>query len=158
MLLLRSPGRTSVQASQVGRVMLRRSPLSRKRAVPRKVHPERVQHGRIKRPITDRNAFETFHMGRLKQLPCCVSKRFVGSDGRGVVVHHLQNAPGKRCRRDHNWTVPLLDELHRNDSKIGVHGLGTEAKFEEHHNLAPGFLVAEAVRLREESLVMRGMG
>src|SRR6185312_2641203 len=89
--------------------MLRPTPLSRKRAVPRKVHPERVQHGRIKRPITDRNAFETFHMGRLKQLPCCVSKRFVGSDGRGVVVHHLLKAPasavgGIICGPSRFWT------------------------------------------------------
>jgi hypothetical protein len=47
--------------------------------------------------------------------------------------------------------VRILDELHRNNSKISVHGLGTEAKFEAHHRLTPGYLIAWARREWEET-------
>jgi hypothetical protein len=39
------------------------------------------------------------------------------------------HAKGKIRRRDHRYTAPLCQEHHQ--GKMGVHGLGSEAKFKE---------------------------
>ena len=122
---------------------MKRSPLPKKRARPRR-NEGRIQHGRIKRSATSKTAEEAAHLERVASLPCCVTGR------RPVVVHHLMKAPGKRCRRDHRWVVPLSAMLH-NQSGYSVHELGSEEKFERLWDLAPGFLIAEAARLWEES-------
>ena len=126
--------------------MKRGAPLSRKAKRPRVKHPERVTHGRIKRKITSINALEATHMDRMLGLPCCVT------GGRPIERHHLMKAPNKRCRRDHQWVVPLKPELHQNWSKESVHGLGTEEKFELHHDLPIGFLIEVAAREWETTL------
>jgi hypothetical protein len=130
---------------------MKRTPLNRKTplrsvaAKPKAKRTERTAHlGRTKRPRVSKTAAEDRHIARVKAMPCCVTGRRIGSDGLGVVAHHLMVAPGKRTRRDHQWIVPLLDELHRNHSPISVHGLGTEAKFERHHGLMPGYLITFA--------------
>lgn len=124
----------------------RKTPLRSRAVMPKAKRSERTAHiGRMKRTATSKSALEDKHLARVAGLPCCVTGR------RPVVVHHLMKAPGKRCRRDHKWVVPLINDLHRNESKESVHGLGTEAKFEAHHHLVPGFLIAEAERLWRET-------
>jgi hypothetical protein len=123
--------------------MRRGGPLPKKRARPRR-DEGRVAHGRIKRKATDKSAEEAAHLERVAGLPCCVTGR------RPVVVHHLMKAPGKRCRRDHRWVVPLSGMLH-NLSGYSVHALGSEEKFERLWELAPGYLIETARRLWEES-------
>jgi hypothetical protein len=124
--------------------MRRGGPLPKKRARPRR-DEGRVAHGRIKRKATDKSAEEAAHLERVAGLPCCVTGR------RPVVVHHLMKAPGKRCRRDHRWVVPLSGMLH-NLSGYSVHALGSEEKFERLWELAPGYLIETARRLWEESV------
>lgn len=119
----------------------RKTPLRSRSAMPRAKHVERTaQLGRMKRKRLSKTALEEKHLARVAALPCCVTGK------RPVVVHHLMRAPGKRTRRDHRWVVPLTDELHRNTAAESVHGLGTEAKFEAHHRLVDGYLVAWAAR------------
>jgi hypothetical protein len=117
---------------------LKRSPLPAKRATPRR-NEGRVQHGRIKRKATDMNSLEEAHVEGIRKMPCVVSGKSP------VVAHHLMKAPGKRCRRDHRWVVPLIPDLHNMGDK-SVHALGSEAEFEREHGLAPGFLIAWAKR------------
>lgn len=130
---------------------MKRSQLSRKTPLRASVsrvkakHPERTAHlGRVKRKITDMSALEEKHLERIKALPCLVSGR------RPVDPHHVMKAPGKRCRRDHRWVVPLHRELHSFGPK-SLHGLGSEAAFEKEHGLAPGYLVAWAKREWEKT-------
>lgn len=122
----------------------RRTPLRAKREAPRR-NEGRVQAGRMKSKAVSKTALEKRHLERIAGLPCIVSGK------RPVVVHHLMIAPGKERRRDHRWVVPLVNDLHRNDAKDSVHGLGTEAKFEAHHRLKRGFLIEQAARLWEET-------
>ena len=123
--------------------LTRKTPLKRKRDSIRVVHPERVQHQRMKRKRVSKTALEAQHLARLAGMPCAVTGK------RPVEVHHLMKAPDKRTRRDHRWTVPLHHTMHRGPA--GVHGLGSEAAFEQHHGLAPGFLIAWAQREWEKS-------
>jgi hypothetical protein len=122
----------------------RGGPLPKKRARPRR-DEGRIAHGRIKRKATDKNAKEAAHLERVAGLPCCVSGK------RPVHVHHLLKAPGKRCRRDHAWVIPLAPDLH-NAGGSSVHALGSEEKFERVWELAPGYLIETARRLWEESV------
>jgi hypothetical protein len=122
---------------------LKRSPLPAKRATPRR-NEGRVQHGRIKRKATDMNSLEEAHVEGIRKMPCVVSGKSP------VVAHHLMKAPGKRCRRDHRWVVPLAPELH-NMGPHSVHALGSEAAFEMWHRLIQGALIETARRLWEES-------
>lgn len=131
---------------------MKRTPLKRKTtlrsraAKPKAVHRERTAHlGRMKRKATDMNALEAFHVERVRKLPCLIQgNRIAGA------AHHLMKAPGKRCRRDHQWVVPLSPEFHNMGSR-SVHALATEEAFEREHGLAPGFLIDAAKRLWEES-------
>lgn len=116
----------------------RKTPLKRKRDSIRVTHPERVQHHRMKRARVSKTALEAQHLARLAAMPC------VATGKRPVEVHHLMKAPDKRTRRDHRWAVPLHYTMHRGPT--GVHGLGSEEKFEQEHGLAPGFLIAWAKR------------
>lgn len=121
--------------------MKRGGSLPHKRAKPRR-NEGRVQHGRMKRkgkapPTAD----EQRHLDRVGLLPCLKTGR------RPVVVHHIMHMPGKRCRRDHRFVVPLIPEFH-NMGDESVHSLGGEAQFKAKHKID---LVAEAVRLWEES-------
>jgi hypothetical protein len=119
--------------------LVRKTPLRSGATKPKVKHPERTaQLGRMKRKRVSKTALEALHLARLATMPCCVSGR------RPVEPHHLMKAPDKRTRRDHRWVVPLHHTMHRGPA--GVHGLGSEAKFEEHHGLAPGFLIAWAER------------
>lgn len=126
----------------------RKTPLRSRAAKPKAVHSERTAHiGRLKRKATDMNALEEAHIARIKAMRCLVSgKQYVDA-------HHLMKAPGKRCRRDHRWVVPLHRELH-NGGADSVHGLGSEALFEQRHGFAPGYLVAWAQREWERSCSM----
>jgi hypothetical protein len=125
--------------------LVRKTPLARKAARPKAVHSERTAHlGRMKRTATDMNALEEEHVARIRKMPCLVTGKAP------VDVHHLMKAPGKRCRRDHRWVIPLHRSKH-NGGPTSLHGLGTEAKFEKEHGLAPGYLVAWAKREWEES-------
>jgi hypothetical protein len=119
--------------------LVRKTPLRSGATKPKVKHPERTaQLGRMKRKRVSKTALERHHLARMAAKPCCVSGLVC------VEVHHLMRAPDKRCRRDHRWVVPLIASLHRGPE--GIHGLGSEAKFEEHHGLAPGFLIAWAQR------------
>lgn len=61
-------------------------------------------------------------------------------------IHHLlARAPGKGGRRDH-WFVSLICAAHHTGTE-GVHGLGSEAKFQAVHGVD---LVAIAVARLEE--------
>lgn len=123
----------------------RKTPLRSKAAKPKAVHPERTAHlGRMKRKATDMNALEEAHIARIKAMPCLITGKTP------VDVHHLMKAPGKRCRRDHRWVVPLHHTMHCGPQ--GVHGLGTEELFEKGHGLAPGFLVDWAYAAWEKTL------
>jgi hypothetical protein len=97
----------------------------------------------MKRTATDMNALEEAHVARIRLMRCLVSGK------RPVEAHHLMKAPGKRCRRDHRWVVPLHHTMHRGPK--GVHGLGTEEAFEKEHGLAPGYLIAWAKREWEKT-------
>lgn len=126
---------------------MKRSPLNRKTplrstaAKPKAVHPERTAHiGRMKRKATDMNELEEHHVARIKAMPCLVSRRAHPDP------HHLMKAPGKRCRRDHRWVVPLHRSMHD-----FLHALGSEAAFEKHQGLTPGFLIAWAKQEWEKS-------
>jgi hypothetical protein len=125
---------------------MKRTPLRAKRETPRRTHPERVQHGRTKRKRVSKTAAEDRHLARVGALPCCVTGK------RPVEVHHLMKAPDKRTRRDHRWVVPLHYLEHRGPD--GIHGLGSEAKFENLRGLVAGFLIAEADRLWRESCAL----
>jgi hypothetical protein len=125
--------------------LVRKTPLRSRAATPKVKHPERVAHGRMKRKATDMNALEELHVARVRKMPCLVT----GYAPAGV-AHHLMKAPGKRCRRDHRWVVPLT-ALYHNMGDRSVHALGSEAEFERVHGLAPGFLIAWAKREWEKS-------
>lgn len=91
----------------------------------------KISGPRMKRPQADKpNAAEQRHMDRLAQMPCLVTGR------KPVVLHHVMKAPGKRCRRDHRFVVPLVPEMH-NMGPDSVHELGSEALFERKHGLRP---------------------
>lgn len=124
----------------------RKTPLRSRAVMPKAKHVERTAHlGRMKRRATDMNALEEAHVARIKAMPCIVSGK------KPVDAHHLMKAPNKRCRRDHRWVVPLHRSMHD-----CLHGLGSEAKFEEHHKFAPGFLIAWAQREWEVSCTLIG--
>jgi hypothetical protein len=115
---------------------MKRTPLRPKRPTPRRKAPERAP-GRMKRPRVSKTAQEARHLERVAGLPCCVTGK------RPVEVHHLMKAPDKRTRRDHRWVVPLHYLMHRGPE--GIHGLGSEAKFEQHHGLRQDYLIAFAL-------------
>lgn len=104
-----------------------RTPLKAKRETPRR-NEGRIQHGRIKpRTVNPSAEQERF----FDSLP----NECQGCGGVGQVIHHiLADVPGKVTRRDHWFVVKLCAGCHnmRTDS---VHGLGSEAKFEEVHGV-----------------------
>jgi hypothetical protein len=127
--------------------LVRKTPLARKAVKPKAVHPERTAHiARMKRKAVSQTALEKRHIARLHDLPCVVTGK------RPVEAHHLMQAPGKERRRDHRWAVPLHYLAHRGPE--GIHGLGTEAKFESHHGLRRGFLIELAAKLWEETCAL----
>lgn len=87
---------------------------------------------------------EAFHMDRVGEMPCIVT----GSPE--SVVHHIMHMKGKRAGRDHRYIVPLTPELH-NMGNTSVHLLGSEAKFQQIHDVD---LIAEAIRLWAETLIL----
>lgn len=122
----------------------RKTPLAQRSATPKAKHVERTaQLGRMKRKRVSKTALEARHLARIAAMPCCVTGK------RPVEVHHLMKAPGKRTRRDHRWVVPLHYLEHR--GATGIHGLATEAKYEAHHGLVDGYLIAWAAREWEVS-------
>lgn len=86
-------------------------------------------HGRMKERYNPRpNAEERRHEQRLEQMPC------INCGSTPVEVHHLmQDAPGKRWRRDHRFQIPVCADCHRGPN--GIHGLGSERGWAELHGL-----------------------
>lgn len=122
---------------------MRRTRLNPKRASPRR-NEGRIQHERIKPragdpPTADQHRYHDslryFPNGRSRPCQCGCGKL-------GEAIHHLlARAPGKGGRRDH-WYVVLLTHGCHNLREDSVHGLGSEAKFEDVHGVD---LVAVAV-------------
>ncbi len=90
----------------------------------------------MKPKAISKSALEAAHLDRIGKMACVKTGR------RPVVIHHIMHMPGKRCRRDHRYVVPLIPAFH-NMGDNSVHGLGGEAKFKEVHGID---LVAWAVR------------
>lgn len=125
----------------------RRTPLRSRAVMPKTKHPERTAKlGRMKRKATDMTALEERHLERVRKMPCIVT----GYKPAGV-AHHLMKAPGKRCRRDHRWIVPVT-ALYHNLGDRSVHALGSEAAFEDHHGFKRGLLIELAARLWVETV------
>lgn len=84
----------------------------------------RVNHGRIKpkySPVP--TAAEARHLDYVRSLPCYGC----GIYGQSEAHHILNDAPGKRFRRDHMFLVLLCPACHRGPE--GVHGNGSERKW-----------------------------
>lgn len=79
-------------------------------------------HKRMKPKATAITAEERLHVEFVRSLGCLIC-------GKAAEAHHIMHAPGKSKRRDHRFVVPLCHIHHR--SKVGVHGLGSEAAFRD---------------------------
>lgn len=115
--------------------MLRRTPLKRsatKREKPG-FPPKLPAHRRQKQAARAPNAAEKRHMDRLAQWAC------IACGERPVHLHHVMKAEGKQMRRDHRYVVPLCPDCHQ--GPLGVHGLGSEARFEEYWSV-PSLAIA----------------
>ena len=105
---------------------MKRSPLNRKRDKPRR-NEGRVTSVRVKpRARSAPTASEKAHLDGIAAMGCLVCRAPAN-------VHHVMKAPGKVQRRDHRFVAPLCREHHQGDT--GVHGLGSEAKFERAHGI-----------------------
>jgi hypothetical protein len=69
--------------------------------------------------VSPPNAAERAHMDRIGRMPC------VGCGSIFVELHHSLSAPGKRCRRDHRFVVPVCSRVPPRKPS-GIHGLGSE--------------------------------
>jgi len=104
----------------------------------------KVTHKRIKEKYSRTpNAREREHHERVMQEPCAAC----GIRPCGVAHHLMQDAPDKRWRRDHQFTVPLCDPCHR-----ALHAHGGEAKW----SLENGFNAVHVARF--ERLVSQQEG
>jgi hypothetical protein len=105
---------------------VRRTALKSRRETPRR-NDGRVTQLRMKpKAKVAPGGLEVRHIARIAAMGCLVC-------GAPANVHHIMRAPGKIRRRDHRFIAPLCQPHHQGDH--GVHGLGSEAKFEEHHGI-----------------------
>lgn len=104
-------------------MLMRRVPLPRKRAIPRRSEG-RVDHGRVKA----RGRFPDKHV---KEYWSSLERRCVVCGAGDTVIHHiLARLPQKTRQRDHRY-VAVLCASHHNMGDASVHMLGTEAAFQE---------------------------
>lgn len=103
---------------------MRRTPIAKKRAKPRR-NEGRVQHGRVKA----RGRFATDHVKRYWET---LGRKCVAC-GRSdeTVIHHILAPMAEKLRkRDHRFVVILCPGCH-NGNDTSVHLLGSEALFLE---------------------------
>lgn len=101
--------------------------------------PKLRPHNRIKpKAKAPPNVAEQAHWDRVVRLGCLIC-------GQPASLHHVMAMPGKIRRRDHRFVTPLCRDHHQGD--LGVHGLGSEAKFEAIHGIN---LAARAKELWDE--------
>jgi len=104
-------------------MLMRRVPLPKKRAMPRR-NGGRVQRGRIK-------AKGRFPDSHVKEYWNSLDRRCVVCGAGDTVIHHiLARLPEKVRQRDHRF-VAVLCVRHHNSGPGSIHGEGTEAKFLE---------------------------
>jgi len=104
-------------------MLMRRVPLPKKRAMPRR-NGGRVQHGRIK-------ANGRFPDKHVKEYWNSLERRCVVCGAGDTVIHHiLARLPQKMRQRDHRY-VAVLCASHHNMGDTSVHLLGSEAAFQE---------------------------
>ena len=104
-------------------MLLRRVPLPKKRAMPRR-NGGRVQHKRIKGPVTKTAEQRRFH-DYVATLPC------IGCGCHGVHVHHVISDGCKRLTRNHDLVLPVCADCHQ-DGTNAIHRIGTRAWNELH--------------------------
>ena len=103
---------------------------ARKRAKPDAGFPPKLPaHRKQRQASRPPNAAERRHMDRLAGFHC------VACGERPVHLHHVMHMPDKAMRRDHRYIVPLCPDCHQ--GPLGVHGLGSEARFEEYWSVPP---------------------
>jgi hypothetical protein len=122
--------------SSLGEMMLRKTPLKRKREKPRR-NEGRVKHNRMRETGSP---LESFHVARVRKLPCCVP-----GCRRPAIAHHIMVVRAgmlgqvgdhleKVTRRDDRFVAPLCPG-HHNGWNDSVHLLGSEAKFKKVHGI-----------------------
>lgn len=134
------------------RTPLRRgTPLRQQRKTPRRTHPDRVQHERIKpKAGCDPTPEEAAHIARVRKLPCLVCNR-------PATVHHVTgyaDRPG-RFARSHRLVVPLCNHAPHHqviyerdvDDPQSVEGLNHQGFYRKYRIN----LLAEAERLWRET-------
>jgi len=105
-------------------MLMRRVPLPKKRAMPRR-NGGRVQHGRMK--VNGR-----FPDKHVKEYWNSLERRCVVCGAGDTVIHHiLARLPQKVRQRDHRFVVVLCATGCHNFGPDSVHMLGSEAAFQE---------------------------
>jgi hypothetical protein len=128
---------------------MKRSPLPRKRATPRRSEG-RVTHIRVKpRPGAPPNAEERRHLARVAAMSCLVCGAWP------VTLHHVSaSIHGGRIARSHKRIVPLCAAHHQHDhGDFSVERLG-HGGFYRTHGIN---LLVVADRLWAETMALPGL-